>query len=308
MRRIAKAACCAALILLAYGCSSAPKKKIVIVEKANQAAEYSKLGDGFFVNGAYDNAIKFYDQALQTNMSIDNLEGIAIAYNSLGRVYLQAKSLEQAEKSFKEALRYAIMSGIPRVRAAALINLGELSYTLKDRDGAESFFKEAEPLAQGAPQVLAVFYHNYGVILRDDGTYPEAETYIKRAAGINNGLKSWTELSSNYFVLASIEARKENWAGAVDYAKKALAADKTAEYSRGIAGDLEAVANYSLKAGSAEDAYGYYLRGFNAWLVVGDVDGVRRCLENLVTLAETLDRKEDYAEYSAKLAKLNASL
>ncbi|MCX7025183.1 MAG: tetratricopeptide repeat protein [Spirochaetes bacterium] len=306
MKRIAAAAL--VILALCAGCSSTPKKKVVIIEKANQAAEYSKLGDGFFASGAYDSALKFYDQALQANMSIDNLEGIAIAYNSIGRVYLQAGSFDLAGESFLDALMYGKLSGKAAVRAGALINLGELAYARGDRDGATGFFDEAAPLAQNDQRVLAILFHDRGVLIRDGGLPDEAIIEIKKAAQINERLKAWTELSSNYYVLATIEAKRENYAGAVELARKALVADKTAEFSRGIAGDLEALASYNLKSGKPESAYPLYIRSFNVWLTINEVAGVKRCLEAVVKLAAELGNEADLAEYSAKLEKLNASM
>ncbi|MDP3177434.1 MAG: hypothetical protein Q8M76_05990, partial [Spirochaetaceae bacterium] len=69
-------------ILLA-SCSSLPKgaPSTVAAEKA-RADDLIKVGDDFLAKGQYEAAAKYYDEALQANSGVDNLEGVAMTHTS----------------------------------------------------------------------------------------------------------------------------------------------------------------------------------------------------------------------------------
>lgn len=295
----------ALLVLTAFlfpSCSTAPKQKTEALDKRNQAADYSRLGDEFLANGAWDNARKFYDEALKMNMSIDNVEGVSQAHNSLGRVYLRAGKSEDAEKSFKEALFWAIVGGNPSLRALSLLNLSETACARGDNEAALALVEEAGAFVAKDEKVLAVLLHNRGVIFNRQGRLDEAIVEILKAVPINQSLKTWTELGANYYVLASIYSKKGDSGNAVASAEKALVADKTAENSHGIASDLEALGILSRKAGKLPEAFTWFKRSFNVWLSMDDAAGVERSLRALVELAG--EAGEDPAYYAALLARI----
>ncbi|PKL22977.1 MAG: hypothetical protein CVV47_17240 [Spirochaetae bacterium HGW-Spirochaetae-3] len=310
MTKMKRAAAAATALIVALAipalasCSSAPKRALSIVTVKNDAAEFSKLADGFLAAGQYASALQFYGEALDANLSVDNVEGAIASRGSLGRAYLALDRLEDAEREFGDALEDARAYGEQSLVARCLSNLGELRYAEGDAAAADGLFAEAEALAAGDDAVAAVIAHNRGVVAMSRGDYDLADAFIHRSASANEKAKRWIELGSNRYALASIANARGDIAGALAWAGKALDADKAAEHSRGIGADLEALARLNVKAGDGAAAFDLYRRAFGVWLSLDRPEDAERCLTALHGLAASLG-KEAYAErYAALLERL----
>ena len=281
-------------------CSSAPKKAVAVVTVKNDAADYSKLADGFLAAGQYASALQYYGEALDANLSVDNVEGAIKSRGSIGRVYLALGNDADAEREMGDALEDARAFGKPGLVALCLSNLGELRWAAGDADAAEALFIEAEPLASGDEAMAAVVAHNRGVSAMGRGDYELARTFVAKAAAANERARRWTELGSNRYTLASIANAVGNLPAAISWAGKALEADKTGENAPGIGADLEALARLSRKSGGDEAAFDYYRRAFGVWLSLNRAEEAERCLVALGELATGLG-KESYALRYAEL-------
>lgn len=297
----------AALAVLA-SCSSAPKPVAEVVARKNQAAEYSKLGDGFLAKRDYASALRFYEESLRENRAVDNVEGVVISMNSVGRVYLAAGRLDDAESTFREALDYAGPLKNPSFRALALANLGEALYARGEADAAMEAFQEAVPLSARDERTLAVLLHDRAVVYRDRGEYEPAESDLRRAAGINQRLKRLAEYGANLYLLGNIAHKKGNTQSALDLLRQALEADRKAENSAGIAADLEALAVLSRGQGAGEDAFHYYRRAFDVFVSLDSAADALRCAEALAGLAAELERPGDVQRYRDYVRRIQASV
>jgi Tfp pilus assembly protein PilF len=81
-----KAIICVLCAFFILNCSTAPKQQETVTAKKNQAAEYTSYGNDYFTQGIYDKALQFFDLALWHNMAVDNEQGMARSYNSIGNV------------------------------------------------------------------------------------------------------------------------------------------------------------------------------------------------------------------------------
>lgn len=289
-----------ALCLTAGSCSSAPKKAVDTVALKNEAADYAKLADDFFFKGQYLSALQFYGEALELNLSVDNVEGVIVARNALGRTHLALGRLDDAEREFTDALRDGRPFGKPALIAQSLSNLGELYYTRSRLEEAESYLLEAERLAPTNDAVWAVVAHNRGVVSVARGDLAGATGHLLKAEQANERAKRWSVLGTNRYVLASVAYAQGLIDEALRWAEQALAADKTAENSLGIGADLEALGRLSRRAGEAEKAFEYYRRSFGLWLALGKDRDAERVLRELRDLAVELG-EEDYAGRYGKM-------
>ncbi|MCP5454454.1 MAG: hypothetical protein H7A27_10830 [Spirochaetaceae bacterium] len=285
-------------------CSSAPKRQAAVVERKNEAAEYSGLADGFLASGQYSSALQYYGEALDASLSVDDVAGAVKSRGSLGRAYLAIGGLDDAEREFGDALEDARALGEPALVALCLSNLGELRYARGDRDAADALFAEAEGLAAGDDAIAAVVAHNRGVVAMARADYAAAEAFVLRSAAANEKARRWVELGSNRYALASIANARGDLPGAIAWAGSALEADKRAENSPGIGADLEALARLELKAGDGAAAFDYYRRAFGLWLSLGRADDAERCLVALTGLASSLGKDDYAARYEALLARI----
>jgi len=296
----------AALIVLA-SCSSAPKPTAEIVARKNQAAEYSKMGDGFMAKRDYASALRFYQESLRENQAVDNQEDVVVSMNSVGRVYLAAGKLPDAEATFREALSYAEALKNPTLRALCLANLGETLYSQGKSEGALACFNEGIPLAYREERTLAILLHDRAVLFRDQERWKDAEEDLRRAAGINQRLKRLAEYGANYYVLGNIATKQGDLKGALDFVSTALEADRKAENSAGIASDLEALAVLSRRQGKPEDAFDFYRRAFDVYVTMDSAPDALRCARVLAALAGELARPDDAKRYEEYAKRIEAS-
>ena len=108
---------------LMLSCSSAPEQPKESTEKKERAAEYTKSGNSFFNQGQYTQALQLFNLALNDNISVDNEAGIVQSYNSIGKVYLAAGYLDEAEQHFRNAALQAEILRDPLLLAQSKTNL-----------------------------------------------------------------------------------------------------------------------------------------------------------------------------------------
>jgi tetratricopeptide (TPR) repeat protein len=295
-----------ALIGLALiGCSSLPRGSGEVFERQNEAAGYLRLGDTFLSRNQYDSATQFYNEALQTNLSVDHVPGAIKARSSLGKVYLRMGELGPAQRELQDALFDARVFGEPNLLALTLNNMGELFYLQQSQTLAKDFFTEAISLVHRDDALLAIIHHNLGVIALDQGNLVEARTLLQTASQSNQRSRIWSEFASNAYMLAVLENRSGNLPEAIRWAEQALEADKRAENSQGIGADLEALGNLHRRSGNFLTSFDYYRRAFHLGVASNNEPLVRTALAQLIELAELINQPAFGVRYRELLGLLD---
>ncbi len=297
------------IILSLSSCSSAPKQKEEITDAKNRAAEYAESGNAYYQQAQYDKALSFFDLALTYNVSVDNEPGIVQSYASIGKVYVATGDMKTAQWYFSQAKEIA-----EKIRDNTLLfqssnNLGEWYMLQGDYNKAEEFFQEAglalETIEKGSDKKdparieadKAILYHNLGVLRKYTGDMTAAEKLFEQAATINRKLKRHKELASNYYNLASLFSKQEDYPKAIEYANLALTHDKLWEHSLGIAMDLFALGIIHAKAGNHGEAYAYFKKALRVYTVLNLSNDVLKTLKQLEETAERLGKPEEAEEY-----------
>ena len=289
-----------ALILLALGaCSSAPRRKdVTVVEKKNEAAQYTTFGNRSFAQGDYAGARTFFEQALAANLSVDNQAGVVQSLGSLGRVHAAVGELDEAEELYGRAARLAADLGDATLVAQCSVNLGEL---LLRRDRAEEARSLLVAALAGSGAIagsreVALLQHTLAVAEKWLGNLDEAERLLLAALETNTKLRSTEDIASNRYMLASVASKRQDYAAAMEHATLALEADKSVENSLGIAQDLLALGIVSTRLGRHGEAFAYLERSYGIYQALGSEAGR---LEVLPYLAEAARAAGLDAEASA---------
>jgi len=101
------------------------------LQEVNDASTYNARGLESFKSGKFEDAVKFYKQAIKLK------QDYAEAHYNLGDAYFQLKQYKQAIEAYKQALRY--QSNLP----AAYNNMGTAYYKLGEHQKAIEAYKEA---------------------------------------------------------------------------------------------------------------------------------------------------------------------
>ncbi|MDR1932562.1 MAG: tetratricopeptide repeat protein [Spirochaetales bacterium] len=291
---------CLAGFLLFGACSSAPDTPEEVFEKRNQAARNMEAGNRYFREAAYNQALEFYQMALDSYTAMDDSGGHVTALNSMGKVFFLAGEEEKAQGFYDKAWASARKSRQPALIIQSANNRGELALRRGENNKALETFRTA--LEMGAADAsgtleLAVLYHNMGASLRNAGDFAGALDCVLKAADMNRAAKRFSELASNYYLLSSIHFRQDKLEEAKTNALAALEYDKKMENSPGIAQDLLALGAVAQKTGDTEEAHDAYKRSFLVYRSLGVLSGMRNSLEKLIDTSLTLNLKEENEHY-----------
>jgi len=290
---------------LLFGCSSAPKDDGVVSDIKNRAAEYAEFGNRYYQAADYVQALKFFSQTLEMNVSVDNEPGIVESHGSLGKVYMKTGDFEAAERHLLKAYELSLhLHNDMKLKTAG--NLGEYWLNRGDTEKALTYIDEGLSHAAEDPESpgAAVLYHNAGTVYKHLEEYDRAIEYTRRALEINTGLSSYGEMAANYYLLSSIASKQDNPETAIEYAEEALSNDKKVENRPGIAGDLFALGLIYRKSENHEKAYYYFEKAYHVYEAINLVPGIRKALEYLADTAAKLDREEDVEVYTGALELL----
>jgi len=129
------------------------------------------LADTACYRGNFDQALKYYDEALTINESMENRYSQSLILNNLGTVYFSIKKYQEAEESYQKSLQICQEIDDREGEAIALSNLGELyAETREFRKGTE-FNEQALTISleigsewgeMSARVILAICYREMG--------------------------------------------------------------------------------------------------------------------------------------------------
>lgn len=162
------------------------------VTVSQAVAVLSKKGDDARDARIYDEAIKFYNQALQAAQGANDSNGQALIYGRLGLTYRQLKQNKRAMESFQSAL--AIWKRIGNDASAGLTWLSisrihtEAKETRQARVAVDEAIRGLE--AGGNSLIIAMAYGQRGHIQADQDQMTEALASWQRALSISRQFKS----------------------------------------------------------------------------------------------------------------------
>ncbi len=304
--RWATLAVCACVAMVS--CSTAPARTDAATAVKKQAADASVVGDGYFRQGRYDLAIQFFDQALSYSTSVDDQAGIILASNAIGKVYMAAGSLDDAERILTEA-RDRAQATDPKLLFLSYTNLGEL-YLRKGRpQDALQVFEQARALPDSARTAAqnAIVLHDMGTARKNLDDLPGALGLFNQSLKINLDLKLGAEAASDYYMIASVYSKQGDYDNAARNAQLALEADKRVENAPAIAQDLYALGLIERKRQGFSAAYDWFLRSYQVSLALSMRPEMRKALTEMATCADALGNTEDAQSARKLLADLGTS-
>lgn len=300
----------ALLIALLAGCSSAPQPVSRVTDVREEAARNIDFGNRYFNRAQYENADRFFREALRLYQSVDNRAGVGRALNSLGTLALATGRPERAESFHSQALQIAEDSDDRVLELQTLTLLGELELSKGNTEAAMDRFARALQISEAvdSPEDAAVLYHNLGTAQSRIGDLDLAEEYLLRAQEINERLVRFGELASNYFMRATVAGRREHFEEARRLLLQALELDQQMENSLGIAADLQALGSVSERLGETAAAISYYERGLAVAVAIGSVDRSTELLTRLVAAARRIGDQTRAESYARELEAIEGAM
>jgi Tfp pilus assembly protein PilF len=161
-------------------------------EESAKAPIYGQLGRTKDEQGAYQEAITFYEKALEIDKKTrpPNHPSLAISYNNIGGVYDSMGDYSKALSSYEKALeirQQSLPTNHPDL-AKSYNNIGAVYYNMGDYSKALSSYEKALAIRQQSlppnhPD-FSMSYNNIGSVYENMGDYSKAHSFYERGVNI----------------------------------------------------------------------------------------------------------------------------
>ncbi len=292
------------LALLLAACSSAPPPPEGVTDRKNQAADFLKSGRAAYQAAQYVQALQYYQLALDLNTAVDNVAGMAAAWNSVATAQTALGRIADARASLTQARRLAQDSGDRKVILQVAVNLIQADLAAGDNDRAAKRLEALKPFPESAEG--AALEHAQGTLLKATDQPIAALAAYDRALALNKRLSLKQDMATNHFMKASVYDKLERWPEALVELQAALDLDRVMENTLGIGIDWRSIGTVQLKLGKTSDAFDAYVRSTRLFQAAGLADQQRKTVLLLLPVTVSLGLTDETARYRAMLDKLNS--
>lgn len=164
----------------------------------------SFLAEQYELKADYNNALKFYEESLNSYQKLDSLKRVAELKNNIGRVYEKKSIFDKAIVYYIEGLKIREKIKDKKGIASSYNSIGLINYYQSDYDNALKNFNFALTLVKELknPLGLATIYNNFGLVYIEKKQYDSALTYINLSLKYYEQIENWYGIATAYSNLA----------------------------------------------------------------------------------------------------------
>ena len=235
-----------------------------------QITSYKTEAQTFYDNGDYDNALPYYEKALELQLQTygEESEEVVGSYNSIGDVYYYKNEHDAARRYYDKALAICLraLGENHPATAESYNNIGTLYYAQNEYDTALEYYEKAltielRVLGEIHPDV-ARRYGNIAYTYYTKGDYDTALDYYEKALAIRLEVlgESHPDTVTSYNNIGSVYGDKGDYDTALGYHEKALAIslEVLGESHPATATDYNNIGSVYSEKGDYDTALGYY--------------------------------------------------
>ncbi|MBU4361039.1 tetratricopeptide repeat protein [bacterium] len=193
-----------------------------------KSAALGNIGNIYHNLGKPDEALEYYQQALEINRKLGYEQGVAQNLNNIGTLYNELGKYDEALKCQEEAL--------------------EISQKFKDE------------------QAIANTLTNIGIIYTDSGKPEEALKLFQEALEINEKNKYQEGIANVFNNIGLSHSNLKETDQALNYYQKALKINKKIGYKEGVVTNLGNIGLIYITLGKSEEALKYYQEALEVFI------------------------------------------
>ncbi len=252
MQRAGLVLSCVPAILLLVACAGAPSEPQSA--RLAQAADYNRRGEVALKQGDHRRALALYEAALRTDLSVENLDGVAINSINLARVHQMLGEDVLAHRRLDALLGGG--EGFSREYiAAARLRKAMLYQAANDLDAAASWAAQTADLCKDSSCIWQGTLLNLRARLAlARGDFAGTLAFAGRALGINRGRDAREEAANSLRLQAAARIGQKEFAAALALLDEALALDKALGLPQRIERDLQHMAEAHAGLGHVDAA------------------------------------------------------
>jgi tetratricopeptide (TPR) repeat protein len=261
MRGLLSALALALLALLA-SCSSAPKRPAEIYSIRQMGETQLDLVNKAADRGDYETALGLLAEARRLAVSADDPSLRARTKLAEGNICHNMGNADEAEAAFNNALAEAQASNQPELAAQTRVYLARSDLLTKKSppDDVAARVNEAMPSFKKDGIEAALGWMVLGLAEKEKGDYAAAEDRFMQAVAIYAGANYLEQAAYGWYLAASARSVSGQYDSAIAALNEALAFDRRAENTYGLASDWRAIGDVYKKAGKTADSKTAYTR------------------------------------------------
>lgn len=279
-----------------------------------QIRYYAAIATGFQLSKEYEQAIRYFDLALNVASKNEEAGFQYISYWGKAKSLMALERFEEAEALIRESLRQAEADDRRVKKVQMLLAASDLARTLSRPSEALAYLHDALPIAEegGFRRLLAEIYFDLAALVQQAGKIREAGEYAARAVTLSEEVGDTYLLPSQLLVLANLKHVEGNpdealhlLERATDVVEGLLVNVPTPEHASTLISAMSRiyVKHFELAVGYRKDV-DYVFR------IVERARGrvLRDVIEQVAASELTHRRSEDYMRFQRELSRLQRSL
>ncbi|MDH2915939.1 MAG: hypothetical protein PXX77_03585 [Gallionella sp.] len=242
------------VILLLSACGQ--QAPVVRSPRQEQAIDLNQRAQRAFMRGEYQTAAGLYGNALQIDVAIENIDGVAINLLNLAKVNIALNKPDIAQRYLDQILRDKALQYQGQHMAAASVQYSLLRLRAGDIPAAASWADKAVDLCTSGCELNPVIANLRANIAIQSGDSEQALYWSVRAVSANRG-ESKIEYANALRLQGQAKMLKQDFEAALPSLDEALSIDKTLGLPEKIRQDLHLLAQVNEKLGRTELAGQY---------------------------------------------------
>ncbi|GAB4348283.1 MAG: hypothetical protein Kow006_08820 [Gammaproteobacteria bacterium] len=270
------------LTLGLQACASAPPGAPLLEARQKEeerAQERFRSGDLAEAASHFERAVTLAEMAADQGSVIANLLNLGTALMLMGDYERARPVLERSESEARALGRHDL-------EARALSALGELAYRNGDPAAARNRYRQllSDPDLAKSPALRSAALNGLFLLEMRANRLETAERHLEQA---ERQMDALTEVGRSAVLLnrATLELRRGRYAASVATAEQALAIDRAAAYSPGIAADLELLGECYRRMGETDKARLYLRQALTLYERMGQRPQAERLQEAVESLS-----------------------
>jgi tetratricopeptide (TPR) repeat protein len=211
-----------ALMLLSACGHDAPVRSL----RQEQAIEFNQHAQRAFQRGEYQAAASLYENALQLDTAIENVDGIAVNLLNLSRVNQELGKAAVAQQYLDRILQDKALLHSPVHLASAAVQYGLLRLQAGDISAARSWADKATDYCVSDCKISGVIANLQANIALASGDAEQAGHWSERGVSINKA-DSQTEYANSLRLQAQSKLMKQDINSVMQLLEEVLAIDKS---------------------------------------------------------------------------------
>jgi tetratricopeptide (TPR) repeat protein len=206
--------------------------------------------------GDYDQALKCYEKSLTIMEQLGDLQGVGMAYSSIGLYFADKGEYDKALEFYIEDSK--IREELDDEQGVGIFyhNIGQIAYARGEYDKALDCYEKCLKICEklGDQQGIGMAYNNIGAIFEDQGALDKAIGYYEKSLKISEKLGHQRDTCVATVNIGLIFFDKGDYGMALECNKKCLAMAEKIGDKRLLTYVLNCLSDSLIKSGDTQDA------------------------------------------------------